>query len=267
MHCKFGWTKTGNKLKNMIYTDEEKLKRIDEIAYIEFKKEIDGKLDDEEYDSFFEDAAREVVSKQQGSTSFLQRKFKLGYNRAERIMSQLEREKIVGASIGSKTCEVLIKSMEELENRLNNPIETEFRAFCIENKEDIQKKKQEYIDIQKKKQEEHKTFLLELEKREIKQKLLEQERKKQLHRQALDELIEEGLVFSKRKAGEQSREPISKDIMNQVWNRDGGKCVQCGSQENLEFDHIIPFSKGGATTYRNLQLLCQKCNREKSDKI
>ncbi len=74
--------------------------------------------DDGEFDSCFADAAREVVSKQQGSTSFLQRKFKLGYNRAGRIMDQLEREKIVGPSIGSKTREVLIKDMNTLEEFL-----------------------------------------------------------------------------------------------------------------------------------------------------
>ncbi|MEI6823714.1 MAG: HNH endonuclease [Bacteroidota bacterium] len=55
--------------------------------------------------------------------------------------------------------------------------------------------------------------------------------------------------------------------MDKVWNRDGGKCVKCGSQENLEFDHIIPFSKGGSSTYRNIQILCKKCNIEKSNKI
>ena len=49
--------------------------------------------------------------------------------------------------------------------------------------------------------------------------------------------------------------------------RDEGKCTQCGSNENLEFDHIIPVSKGGANTYRNIQLLCEVCNREKSDNI
>ncbi len=63
------------------------------------------------------------------------------------------------------------------------------------------------------------------------------------------------------------REPIPEDVKFEVWRRDGGKCVICGSQKNLEFDHIIPFSKGGSSTARNLQLLCQDCNRRKSDKI
>ncbi len=52
-----------------------------------------------------------------------------------------------------------------------------------------------------------------------------------------------------------------------VWRRDQGKCVQCGSKEKLEYDHIIPISKGGSNTERNVQLLCEKCNREKSAKI
>jgi hypothetical protein len=60
---------------------------------------------------------------------------------------------------------------------------------------------------------------------------------------------------------------ITQEVMDSVWNRDGGKCIQCGSNENLEFDHIIPHSKGGANTYRNIQLLCEKCNRSKSAKI
>jgi len=60
---------------------------------------------------------------------------------------------------------------------------------------------------------------------------------------------------------------ISEEVSDSVWNRDGGKCVQCGSNENLEFDHIIPFSKGGANTKRNIQLLCESCNRAKSDNI
>lgn len=63
------------------------------------------------------------------------------------------------------------------------------------------------------------------------------------------------------------REPIPEEVRNEVWRRDQGRCVMCGSRENLEFDHIIPFSKGGSSTARNIQLLCQNCNRHKSDKI
>ena len=60
---------------------------------------------------------------------------------------------------------------------------------------------------------------------------------------------------------------IAQDIKNAVWQRDGGRCVQCSAETYLEFDHIIPFSKGGANTLNNVQLLCRKCNSEKGDKI
>lgn len=63
------------------------------------------------------------------------------------------------------------------------------------------------------------------------------------------------------------REQIPEDVKIFVWRRDEGRCVKCGSQEKLEFDHIIPISKGGSNTERNIQLLCESCNREKSDKI
>jgi len=76
----------------------------------------------------------------------------------------------------------------------------------------------------------------------------------------------EGLYREGDETDSRSRS-ISEDTKNQVWNRDKGKCVQCGSNEKLEFDHIIPFSKGGANTKRNIQLLCEPCNRRKSDKI
>ena len=76
-------------------------------------------------------------------------------------------------------------------------------------------------------------------------------------------------LFEKLESSElpQSREPIPEDVRFFVWRRDGGKCAKCGSKENLEFDHIIPVSKGGSSTERNIQLLCEKCNREKSNKI
>jgi hypothetical protein len=53
-----------------------------------------------------------------------------------------------------------------------------------------------------------------------------------------------------------------------VWERDGGKCALCGSQKNLHYDHIIPFSKGGSSLVaENIRLLCAKHNLQKSDKI
>lgn len=60
---------------------------------------------------------------------------------------------------------------------------------------------------------------------------------------------------------------ISDEVKEFVWRRDRAKCVKCGSQNNLEFDHIIPFSKGGSNTARNIQLLCERCNRAKKDRI
>ena len=53
-----------------------------------------------------------------------------------------------------------------------------------------------------------------------------------------------------------------------VWKRDKGKCVICGSSDNLHFDHVIPFSKGGSSLVpENIQLLCARHNIAKSDKI
>lgn len=57
-------------------------------------------------------------------------------------------------------------------------------------------------------------------------------------------------------------------IKQQVWERDCGKCVDCGSTKDLHFDHIIPFTKGGSSRdLKNVQLLCSKHNLFKSDKI
>ncbi|MBI5842202.1 MAG: HNH endonuclease [Chloroflexi bacterium] len=63
------------------------------------------------------------------------------------------------------------------------------------------------------------------------------------------------------------RIPIPESVRIEVWRRDGGKCVKCGSRVNLEFDHIIPVSKGGSNTARNIELLCEKHNRSKGAKI
>ena len=79
-----------------------------------------GDFDPSERDSFFDEAARLVVMHQQGSTSLIQRKLKLGYNRAGRLIDQLEATGIVGSFGGSKAREVLVKSETELEEILKN---------------------------------------------------------------------------------------------------------------------------------------------------
>jgi len=63
------------------------------------------------------------------------------------------------------------------------------------------------------------------------------------------------------------RERIPDDVRLFVWQRDEGKCVKCGGTERLEFDHIVPVAKGGSNTERNIQLLCEACNRAKGTNI
>jgi S-DNA-T family DNA segregation ATPase FtsK/SpoIIIE len=70
-------------------------------------------------DALFEEAAKLIVMHQQGSTSLIQRKLKLGYNRAGRLIDQLEAAGIVGPFEGSKAREVLIKDELSLEQLLN----------------------------------------------------------------------------------------------------------------------------------------------------
>ncbi len=61
---------------------------------------------------------------------------------------------------------------------------------------------------------------------------------------------------------------IPASVKQEVWKRDKGKCIECGSKENLHFDHIIPYSKGGSSLVKeNIQILCAKHNLEKRDKI
>ncbi len=61
---------------------------------------------------------------------------------------------------------------------------------------------------------------------------------------------------------------IPTPVKLEVWKRDKGRCQMCGKRDNLHFDHIIPYSKGGSSlTAENIQLLCVRHNLEKHDKI
>jgi len=60
---------------------------------------------------------------------------------------------------------------------------------------------------------------------------------------------------------------IPADVRLQVFYRDNGCCVNCGSNLSIEYDHIIPFSLGGSNSVENVQVLCKRCNRLKSNNI
>lgn len=77
---------------------------------------------------------------------------------------------------------------------------------------------------------------------------------------------------SGRKTGEvedvENTRIIPASVKLEVWKRDGGRCVQCGAAENLHFDHIIPYSRGGSSLVAdNIQLLCVRHNLAKRDRI
>ncbi len=89
--------------------------------YVDEKElETNKDFDSSSRDPLFEDAARLIVQNQMGSTSLIQRRMKLGYNRAGRLMDQLEAAGIVGPNLGSKAREVLYKSEMELQDYLDN---------------------------------------------------------------------------------------------------------------------------------------------------
>ncbi len=240
-------------------TAEEKEEMINSLAVDSFM--IEGTVPISS-DPLLLEAARLIVSKQQGSTALIQRTLIIGYARAGRIMDQLEELGIVSSFSGSTPREVYIKTLDALESYLkqNPSLLTKSILFYKMHRDTIEERRAELTNNQR--IEEERT-----EKEAIKQQMLNKERKKRLHKEALNELIEAGELFNSFTNKDGRREPIPQEVMDKVWNRDGGRCVKCGSQENLEFDHIIPVSKGGATTYRNIQLLCKKCNLEKTNKI
>lgn len=72
------------------------------------------------------------------------------------------------------------------------------------------------------------------------------------------------LVMKKRKVGEGDSRYVQVGVKAEVWERDKGKCVNCGSTLALEIDHIEPYAVGGKTEVENLRLLCRSCNQRKA---
>ena len=86
------------------------------------------------------------------------------------------------------------------------------------------------------------------------------------------EAIEDEFDYKKKRRIDkkpiQHRRIIPAKVKQEVWKRDNGRCVICGATEELHFDHIIPFLKGGTSIIsKNIQLLCARCNLEKRDRI
>ncbi len=107
------------RVTNFIYTQKGFSKRYLLPSLVEKKQTAKEKVL-AEFDPMFEDAARVIVQHQQGSVSLLQRRLKLGYSRAARIMDQLEEAGIVGPPDGSKAREVLVENEEQLETILRS---------------------------------------------------------------------------------------------------------------------------------------------------
>lgn len=237
-------------------------------------------IDMKHLDPLIETAAKLIVSHQQVSTSLIQREFSIGYNRAGRIMDQLEKIGIVGSMTNSSMRQVLCFNINDLKERfrntnfqtcsfdpqkaISNMTINELNIFKNQYHSQITSQTEFYKNIKEQEEKDAIRSEIEAEKERIKKERLAKKRARDIKEAAMKELAEEGILDSDYI---KKRESIPQDVQDAVWNRDGGRCVKCGSQENLEFDHIIPFSKGGSSSIRNLQLLCKKCNLEKSNKI
>jgi len=120
LQCAFVDTPEVDKVNEFIGTQRGYMQAFLLPEYVDEKDMEKGDFDVNDKDPLFEDAARLIVASQSGSTSLLQRKMKLGYNRAGRLMDQLEAAGVVGPNQGSKVRDVLIKTDAELQMYLDN---------------------------------------------------------------------------------------------------------------------------------------------------
>jgi len=201
----------------------------EEIIRARKKEESDGKKLSLQY------------NKKQNKIAFELRKQKLDKENEQR---KIERQKQI---------EIQKEETQKLEKQKRDEIDRELKKQKLV-------KENERRKIERQKQREIKI------KEDYKRKILKLKRKRELEQEAVDELLSQGII-SNASSESRKRSAIPEDIKQIVWRRDEGKCCYCGSTENLEFDHIIPFTKGGSDSVKNLQILCLSCNRKKSSKI
>ena len=236
---------------------------------------------------FAEDIIKDEIEKEWEILSLQQRIELIEKDELEK--QEKERERL---NEQRKQNEELRRLFDETERLEKSPeyIET-MRLYELSQKKDAEKKKREREEFEKRKlekEEKHKAQVIEEQKRieEIKRKKVIEERKKQEKErykeyykrqqrekekrkkwasEAIEEMIDSGEIDGNDSSDR--KRTIPSDVKEIVYVRDKGCCVTCGSKENIEYDHIIPFSKGGSNSVNNIQLLCLKCNRGKSNKI
>lgn len=97
---------------------------------------------------------------------------------------------------------------------------------------------------------------------------IEDDGQRQVFKFRLVAVEDDAYVGEEGSAELESSRLIPSAVKLEVWQRDGGRCVRCGAADNLHFDHIIPYSKGGTSlSAENIQLLCARHNLAKRDRI
>jgi len=233
------------------------------LAELIFSNCLDTKNFRTYYDELLPEAAKLVVEAQTGSTSILQRKLTLGYNRAGRIIDQLEQLQIVGPFLGSEPRKVQIKSKDELEKYLQL-IYGSFKTYYHENKPEIDalvRQLENAAEIETSRQKESER-IKEIENQKL--KLIEQNQKKAIKQEAFRQIISEILVARKIKDQNGNEILLPDELGIKVWQKYNGKLANCGIGEKVGVEPIILPFKSNDNSLANLQLLCNTCSVIKS---
>lgn len=229
---------------------------------LEDLEEVDmGRLD-----PLFEDAARLIVIHQQGSTSLIQRKFAIGYNRAGRIMDQLEKAGIVSEESGSKAREVFILCENDLELNLKLRSQSDISSidnkvvqqFIIEHEAEIEEKSNYYKSLIQRKKEEQERAEVEYQKEILKQKILEKERKQKIQQIALKELEEEGFLVNS------SEKKVTKQRTKNLQEQQYVEATEPPAQEKNDYPSIYEADESEVGDDSSLQLRFAEMNESGS---
>ena len=219
---------------------------------IQLEIELEKKKKQEEWDNLTNEEKEIILAKNKKEEQ--ERREKVHNEIRESIKAEINAKKLAEEN---KLREIRLKEEEEENERIR---QIKLNEEKEEKERENERKRIEQIKEQNEKKERE-------QKETIKRKILENERKKQLESEAIQELLDAGLIDNNHYSGKNIRESIPTEVKVAVWQRDKERCVNCFSNSNLEFDHIIPISKGGANSIKNIQLLCRNCNRTKSNKI